>query len=271
MKKIRISNCIFVILIITTSFLAYSIMKMQTQYNSEKLDILIEQTDKQLMAIIHNLYHSVEMVEQITIAEYDEGDFETLDAIFSPLIENYGYRNVTILPNGIVEYVYPIEGNEQVIGDNVFEIPDRTIEAQIAMETREVIMSGPYELTQGGEAFIMRKAVYVEGEFWGFVAVVMDKSVLLDRINVAAYDKSDYRYQLLATVNGLDTKLISESEGFEVDLAKWIEIELPNGNWSFGIEQKNTGTIYLTTIAFLLFGYTLSFLVLRYIKKWKTS
>ncbi len=267
MKKIQISRLILIILILANSFFAYSILDIQTNYNNEKLSVLANQTDKQITSILLNLSNSVDIIEQIAIAGYDNGSDDTLDAIFEPLIEDYGYKNVTILPDGIADYVYPIEGNEDIIGDNIFEIPGRAIEANLAYEQREVIVSGPYELTQGGEAFIARKAVFIDNEFWGFVAVVVDKSMLLDKINIAAFANSAYKYHFSSTVNNLDTKVISESENFNPDNSQWVTIELPNGYWSFGIEQKSNILLYTVVIAILLVGYFLSFLVSRYIKK----
>ncbi len=265
MKKLQISRWILVILIISNSFFAYSILKMQLDYNNDRLNALASQTDKQITSILDDLSNSLDIIEQITIAEY--GNTETLNAIFSPLIENLGYRNISILPEGIVEYVYPVEGNEVVIGDNVFEIADRAIEANLAFDTKESILSGPYEIVQGGEAFIARKAIFIHNEFWGFIAVVIDKEILLEKINISAFDNSNYNYQFSATVNGLETKIISVSENFDADRAQWVEIELPNGIWNFGIEQNNNYRLYIIVLAILLVGYLLSILVSQYIKR----
>ncbi len=271
MKKFQISRLILLVLIIANTFFAYIMMDLQIDYNKDRLNILVGQTEKQVTSILHNLSHSVAIIEQITIAVYDNGGPDDLDAIFAPLIEDFGYRNVTILPDGIVTYTYPVEGNETIIGDNIFEISDRIVEANLAMETREVVTSGPYELTQGGEAFISRKAVYIDDELWGFVSIVVDKDVLLDKINVAVFENSEYNYQFTASVNSLDTTLISESSNFNSANAQWVEIELPNGNWRFAIEQKSNFLIYLVTISILVVGYLLSFLVSRYIKRIETK
>lgn len=47
------------------------------------------------------------------------------------------------------------------------------------MDTREIVISGPYTLSQGGEGLIARKAIFLPGEdgedkFWGFVSVIID-------------------------------------------------------------------------------------------------
>ena len=63
-------------------------------------------------------------------------------------------------------------------------------------------------MTQGGGAFILRKAIFHEEEFWGFVAVVIDEGTLLDKINFQTAIFSDHKYKFTASVNGLDTVVI---------------------------------------------------------------
>ncbi len=267
MAKVRISRCILIVLIIVTSFFAYSIFRIQSDYNKARLGVLTEQMDKQLTYVLDNLFHNLDIVEQVVITSYNEDNTDILDAIFTPLIEDLGYRNITILPNGAVSYIYPIEGNESAIGDNIFHIEGRVYEANLAKDSRKTIISGPYELTQGGEAFIARKAIYNDEEFWGFVAITIDKSTLLDQINVNGFRNSEYKYQFLSTVNQLDSKIVSQSEGFIGENAMWATIELENGTMSFGVDPKSNTLLYIVTISILLVGYLLSYLVSRYIKK----
>ena len=54
-----------------------------------------------------------------------------------------------LAPDGIVTYVYPLEGNEKAFG-NIFESPERRAEAEYARDTGKMTLAGPYELSQGG-------------------------------------------------------------------------------------------------------------------------
>ena len=86
-----------------------------------------------------------------------------------------GIRNLVIAPDGINKYVYPIKGNEETLGHNL--IKDKRPEVRVAVQktinNREFVASGPYELRQGGQGIILRKALYKNNEFWGLVTMAV--------------------------------------------------------------------------------------------------
>ena len=54
-----------------------------------------------------------------------------------------GIRAIQYLPGGTVRYCYPLEGNEAAVGGNVFENPRRRADAQLAVDTKGIALSGP--------------------------------------------------------------------------------------------------------------------------------
>ena len=85
-------------------------------------------------------------------------------------------RNFSVAPGGVQAYVYPLKGNEMVVGHDLMN--DTRLEVRVdvarAIQTGEIALSGPYELRQGGMGLVVRKAIYTRGDFWGFVAMVVD-------------------------------------------------------------------------------------------------
>jgi signal transduction histidine kinase len=97
-----------------------------------------------------------------------------------------GVRNLALAPDGAVQYVYPLAGNESVIGyrpglDSRLEVR-RDVERAIA--TGEVVLSDPVELLQGGLGLIARQTAYVDGVYWGLVNIVLDLPPLLSEAGV---------------------------------------------------------------------------------------
>ena len=266
-KSNKVSIIVFITLAMINSSFIYSLIKNQVSYQENKIDAISLQVEDKFQEVLKNLYHSIDMLEQITLEVYEENKPEKLDAIFSHVIEDYGYKNVSILPKGIVTYIYPIVGNEKAIGDNVLTMANRKHEANLAIETREVILSGPYDFTQGGNGFILRKAIFKNNEFWGFVAVVIDKEVLLEKININAIYASQYKHQFIAEVNNLDPIVVDESIKFMQEQAQWVKIKLPNGSWYFGIHDFDNIDTQIHLVIIAIFGYTVSLLVALYIKK----
>jgi PAS domain S-box-containing protein len=94
-------------------------------------------------------------------------------------------RAIQIFPPQGPGLVYPLEGNEAVVGNSLQDLinsvePEQQADLERAILTRELVLSAPYELKQGGIGLVVRQAIYRDGEFWGFVAVVMNLPPLLE-------------------------------------------------------------------------------------------
>ena len=107
------------------------------------------------------------------------GTYSDFDRISDILLREAFVRNVLFAPNGIVEGVFPLEGNEAVIGLNMYEDGAGNLEAQAAIEKKELYIAGPFELIQGGLGIAGRLPVFLEdahgtSHFWGIVSVTLD-------------------------------------------------------------------------------------------------
>jgi len=92
-----------------------------------------------------------------------------------------GIRTLAVAPMGVVRYVYPLAGNESLLGYDSLEDPRPEVRADTerAIDSREVILSGPSESTHGGLGLVARQAVYQGDKCWGLVSVVIDFPTLL--------------------------------------------------------------------------------------------
>ncbi|WP_181909419.1 bifunctional diguanylate cyclase/phosphodiesterase [Paenibacillus taihuensis] len=92
-----------------------------------------------------------------------------------------GIRNLSVYPDGIAEYVYPLQNNESIIGMNLFthESPAIRENAERTKRIDQMTVFGPFELTQGGLGILTRQSVFLNGRFWGFVSVVLDVPPIL--------------------------------------------------------------------------------------------
>jgi len=89
--------------------------------------------------------------------------------------------NVLIAPRGIVKYVYPLEGNERIVNWDLLHDPRDNVQAQVAraLNTKGMTIDGPFQLIQGNEGIVARKAFYQDGKFWGLISVGLDVQQLM--------------------------------------------------------------------------------------------
>ena len=87
-----------------------------------------------------------------------------------------GIRAIEIIPGGVIRFIYPLAGNEAALGHDLNKDPRAEVRSDLerARKTGRHSLTGPLELRQGGLGLVARRAVFREGRFWGFVAIILD-------------------------------------------------------------------------------------------------
>ncbi len=85
-------------------------------------------------------------------------------------------RNITLAPDNVVRFLYPLEGNEAALGLDLYHHPEQGAATRKMMSSRRMVIAGPVALVQGGEALIVRIPIYVEQEtgsrrYWGLTSI----------------------------------------------------------------------------------------------------
>ena len=207
----------------------------------------------------------------------NETDRESFETVAARILPDFPAADcVQLAPNGIVSEVYPLKGNEKVLGHNLFEDENRADEAWRTKASGVLTIGGPYPLLQGGEGFIGRLPVFTDEqrtEFWGFINVVVRVSRIIETLNISSIEKRDYVFSIykVSDVTGNRTHI------YGTDLEKMhrpisVRINMPNAHWEFAIAPKNFWVnvhlvIVLGTLSLLLICaftiLTLLFLKLR--------
>lgn len=78
------------------------------------------------------------------------GDYSDFGRVAHVLLREDYVRNVLFAPDGIVDGVFPLEGNEDVVGLNMYGDGAGNLEAQAAIEKEALYIAGPFQLIQGG-------------------------------------------------------------------------------------------------------------------------
>lgn len=146
-----------------------------------------------------------------------------------------GVRNITLAPDGIVCCVYPLEGNEAVIGYTPLEDPRPQIRKDVdrALTSGEIILSGPIEFVQGGLGLIARQAIYVPSrngqtrDYWGLTSLTVDLATLLDEVDLDVQTDITLDYALRDSAGAV---FFGDQAVFAQDPVIHL-IALPEGAW----------------------------------------
>ncbi|WP_321395387.1 ATP-binding protein [Emcibacter sp.] len=192
-----------------------------------------------------DLYLLGSLVSYISVyPEFEEADLEQfINSIFK---QKSHIKSIGIARDFEIRHVYPLRGNQAVLGLNYKDLPDQLDSVVKARDSGEVVLDGPRVSYQGDIVLFLRGPVYLAGEsgsdgdsgsgsgFWGIVSLLIDMENLFAEPAqyTAALQFSDLQFAIRApnmkdggflTVYG-DERLFDGS-----DLR--LDMKVPGGNW----------------------------------------
>ena len=179
-------------------------------------------------------------IEQLLISE--NGVVNKFSTIASGMMADY-VQSIQLAPDGVVNEIYPEEGNEAGKIDLVNDEKRGAI-VRYGIENDIVVMHGPFTLNQGGDGIAIRKPVYLYNEdgeryFWGLVIVIIKAPQIFNN-SVNALESFGYDYILSKTESPLssDYKVIDGSKQ-ELDNPVSYKFGLGGCKWQLDVSPVN--------------------------------
>ena len=213
-----------------------------------------ESTVANIEAQLNRYLAESELLKNIVESGYaiNDSDFAALSELMSD--EDGVIKAVELAPNGIVQYVYPLAENKGVIGLNVLQHPERKVEANLAKDSGQYTIAGPYELVQGGTGALLFDPIYTTDEngnqkYWGFALLVLDWKSFLDEVQITKLADASYEYRIWK--DGHDGEPVTIAEGSHPVSADTLSVacSVPNDTWHFEI-RPYSGWTSPTLLAF---------------------
>ncbi len=159
-------------------------------------------------------------------AKVDAGEF----AVFAALLTSgtTGIRSVVIAPDGIVQFVYPLQGNESLVGQDLIRdrrVPVRT-DVQRAIRSQRIVLSGPYTVRPKGLELAARQTVYRGETLWGIVSLAFD---ITPAFAEAAMDPLPAGLELI--LQDRTGSLLYGKKSVLADHPVVGKVPLPDGDW----------------------------------------
>jgi len=160
-------------------------------------------------------------------------DRREVDAILQKLFEEARHvRNFGVAVGYKLDYLYPVKGNERVLGFDYRTVPAQLVAVQRVIDGGVPLLLGPMPLVQGGTGLIYRSPISLNGKYWGLISTVIDSNALFaDAISKAAQENVEL------AMRGKDAKGL-EGDVFLGDAALYhrrgvelIDVDVPGGKW----------------------------------------
>ena len=181
------------------------------------------------MQLVRGLVGTVSTEPEMTQERFTELAGQLFD-------ENSQLRDVAGAPDLKVTLLYPVKGNEKLMGIDYNKLDAQRTAIFRARDQRSLILAGPVDLVQGGKGFIGRFPVFVRNpngteRFWGVISAVVDA----DRL-YAHSGLFDPELGLDIALRGPDGSggagnVFFGNPAVLADHPVSAEISLPNGSW----------------------------------------
>jgi len=140
-----------------------------------------------------------------------------------------------------IDHVYPIEGNERIIGLDYRNIPGQWPGVRRVIQGGVPVLLGPLDLVQGGSGLIYRVPVRVGKQYWGLVSVVIDSDSLLgEALTSVRTDDFDIAIRGKDGRGSKGSVFWGSEEVFD-GTPEQIDVDVPGGKWIVAINSRSTG------------------------------
>lgn len=151
-----------------------------------------------------------------------------------------GIRSLQLAPQAVVQFVYPLTGNESVLGHDLLGDPARRDAVRRTIAERLFVVAGPFPLLQGGTGLVARYPLFLSdggGDFfWGFATVVLDVEPILNEGGLRNAPEAGYAVSLRGkdALGAKGAPFFGDAALF-TDQAITLDVSLPHGNWQLAV------------------------------------
>ncbi|HTF85775.1 MAG TPA: diguanylate cyclase [Cellvibrio sp.] len=143
-------------------------------------------------------------------------------------------RNFGVAVGYRITYLYPLEGNEQVLGMDYRSQPEQWPAVEATIVGRKAVMDEQVKLLQGGTAMIYREPIFVDDTYWGLLSTVIDSDSFL----ADTFGKINQTHYQFAVSSSRGHNLWGEAALFKDPQAVVITSER---GWRFAVKLLDAG------------------------------
>ncbi|SBS61000.1 diguanylate cyclase [Vibrio atlanticus] len=214
-------------------------------------------------AIVSDMYILNNLSTLVTINP--DGDMKSWNKIAENIIrDGFHIRLIGLAEDDILNFVYPMEGNEQILGIDYRDHPTQWESVEIARNIGNTVIAGPFELFQGGQAIITRTPIFRDPPFnqdyWGVSSAVISLDELFEDVGIGILEN---KYKLAirgANSSGKDGAVFYGSQDVFDNAFVTEQVSFPYGGWYLalsGNEHVLMDVQWYRIQAVRLVGYTI--------------
>jgi len=155
---------------------------------------------------------------------------------------NPAQRNLSLAPHFIIRDVYPIAGNENIIGMNLLLDPKQKSAVYRSIQLDDAVLAGPLELEQGGVGLVCRMPVWIKIDgvprLWGAVSITLDFPALMKEAGLSQLEQSlDISIRGRDAIGPAGEYFFGDESLISKDAVR-VPVFVPGGSWLISAQPK---------------------------------
>lgn len=244
-KPIVVGIFVFILVLTLTQVLTmmkYKLHKSKEKYIIEKAATTTKEHFEEY------LIQSLSVTKTLNYIIETYGIPKKFDQVGEDLLKsNKNIAAVQIVQSGTITHVYPIKGNEIVIGYNILQDTNRNIEALKARDRKNLYFAGPLKLKQGGMGIVGRLPIFLNDTFFGFSAVIIKFDSLLKVAGIYPSRYEGIEFQISKTNPNTSKEEFfvpnSDTSNFEYSLKVGENSDM--GEWKLQVKRKEDSIFWI--------------------------
>lgn len=217
---------------------------------------------------IEKYLSAADFLKNYLLLNGEEATFAAFPSLAPAIMDKNGViQCLELAKDGTIDKVYPLQGNEHVLGLNLLTAEKRSYEASLARSTGKYTIAGPFHLVQGGVGALLLDPIFKhnsKGEygFWGFAVVVIDWEAFVKEVNLQYLDKSGYHYSIWHRdpYTGARASIAASDHLVSADAIQ-VSCPMPNDFWYVDIEVDGGWISPVVQDAYLVLAIIISLLL----------
>ncbi|MFC6441467.1 diguanylate cyclase domain-containing protein [Bowmanella sp. JS7-9] len=168
--------------------------------------------------------------------------------------------SISVYPNDVISYVYPLTGNESALGLDFRNLPKQYKIVEKARETQNVVISSPFTLVQGGTAIAIRIPIFADypqnNDYWGGISLLINYDLHLQQAMPSGLPPDFLAIQDIS--NPLSPQLYWGNPAIPNTATSSLPVRFPGGEWLLSARYEPSAapkqTLTVNIIRYVSYG-----------------
>ena len=244
----------------------FFLVQRRAQVEFSRLENIILAQRDDLKTELTSLLFKTQVLAALVVQ--NDGKVFGFDEVVKVIADSVSVDSLTLAPGGVISYVYPLQGNEALLGTDLLDSSGGGFAVNPEM-TASISLYGPFKQPGGNTVLTGRLPVFLknaEGQrtFWGIASITLKFHRVLEAANFAQLEKQTLAYEILKIDPKNDEweSLAASARPFNAEMPHLVmPLQILDAHWYLRISSDEAWYKSVENCFYIFFVIVLSLLL----------